>query len=390
MGAVENYKKRVTGAIGSNLKEYVKTQVRSTLDTFLTSSQYGMDVTINDQIERIGIMTGGMSDTKDEVKVLSEPNVLKMGTLFEWEGDFWIVVKREVRVIKESFYGIAYRCNIDLKWVNKDGVLTSQKGYAKGRGLSSVLVEESYADAPVIARNVDTPITAITQFNKELEQEMRFLFAGQPYRVTFVDNLSIDGTTILGMYDDILQDGDDVENNVANYKKKYTIETSFNEEDVVLEVNKPFAVEYEVLLNGEVTERKDIVIKVNPEEAIVDGNTITPIIEGDISVTLCLAQNELIETSFVIHTGAEWTTENIFIVGPDSIAWNKKSTYKLNNGKDAEFVVTYPSKVKGHTTTTTSSVEISIEDKYSGTINLVVMTEDGIYTKDIEIVSMEV
>ena len=46
MGVLENYKARVTGTVGSSLKEYVKNQVRTNLDTFLEKSQYGMDVSI--------------------------------------------------------------------------------------------------------------------------------------------------------------------------------------------------------------------------------------------------------------------------------------------------------------------------------------------------------
>ena len=38
MGVLENYKARVTGTVGSSLKEYVKNQVRTNLDTFLEKS----------------------------------------------------------------------------------------------------------------------------------------------------------------------------------------------------------------------------------------------------------------------------------------------------------------------------------------------------------------
>ena len=64
-----------------------------------------MDVEIDGEQFRIGIMTGSMTDVRDEVLVLSKPDVLKMGTLFKWEDEYWVVVKREARVIKESFYG---------------------------------------------------------------------------------------------------------------------------------------------------------------------------------------------------------------------------------------------------------------------------------------------
>ena len=396
MGVLENYKARVTGTVGSSLKDYVKNQVRTNLDTFLEKSQYGMDVSIyNIDTEewnpnRIGIMTGAMTDIRDEVLVLSKIDVLKMGTLFKWDNEYWVVVKREARVIKESFYGTAYRCNVDLKWVDKEGNLRTQKAYAKGRGMSSILVENKYTDPPVMAREVDTPITVITQRNLSLEQDMRFLFNGQPYRVTFVDNLSTDGTTILGMYDDILQDGDDVENNIANYNRRYELRLNFDS-DVILEVGKPFEVNYEVFKNGEITDKKDIVLTVeDPNDVSITGNVITPLTAKDIVVRVSLKDNELIYKEFVIHSGDEWIKDNIYIIGPDTIVWNGSAEYYLNNNEDAEFVPTFPSKVKGTYKTTNNSITISIKDKYSGTIKLVVMTAGtDIYTKEIRIVSVE-
>ena len=109
LSALDNYRARIESSIGTSLKDYVKKQVRTNLDVFLDISQYGMDVTIDGETQRIGIMTGGMTDVRDEVLVLSKPDVLRMGTLFEWDEEYWVVVKREARVIKESFYGTAYR-----------------------------------------------------------------------------------------------------------------------------------------------------------------------------------------------------------------------------------------------------------------------------------------
>ena len=387
MGLLDNYKTRVNSSIGSSLKEYVKGQVRTNLDIFLEKSQYGMDVIINGKQERIGIMTGSMTDIRDEVLVLSKPDILKMGTLFEWEDEFWVVVKREARVIKESFYGTAYRCNVDLKWVDKNGNLISQKAYAKGRGMGSILVENKYTDPPIMSRDVDTPITVITQRNLELEQDMRFLFNGQPYRVTFIDNLSIDGTTILGMYDDILHDGDDVVNNVADYAKyNYTIELKF-EPDVILKVGEPFTVTYDILYGGVLGESKDVILQADDDLCTIDGLTITPIEATDIPVKVVSSTNELISTEFVIHSGVEWVEENVFIVGPDSIEWNSSANYHLNTEENAEFIVNFPSKVKGKYQTTDNSVSIEVGDKYSGTIELIAMTNSEIYTKNISIVT---
>ncbi len=385
MSALDSYRTRVNGTIGTSVKEYVKDQVRTSLDTFLEKSQYGMDVLIDGIEKRIGIMTGKMTDTRDEVLVLSKPEDLKMGSLFQWEDDFWVVVKREARVIRESFYGTAYRCNVDLKWVDENGKLNSQKAYAKGRGLSTILTERHYTEAPIITREVETPISVITQRNANLKQDMRFLFGGQPYRVTFVDNLSTDGTTILGMYEDLIQDGDDIENNIASYTR-YNIELAF-EQDVILEVNTPFEVKYTVYNQGVLIDKP--VILIGEEEKVkIEGNVVTPLVAEDILITVALEQNELINTAFIIHSGAEWIEDNIFIIGPDKIAWNTEETYQLNTKADAEFVVNFPAKVKGEIEKTNNSVKINIKDKHSGSIDLVIMTDTEIYTKTIEIVTI--
>ena len=388
--SLDSYKNRVTGSIGSSLKEYVKGQVRTNLDTFLAKSQYGMDVEINGEANRIGIMTGAMTDTRDEVLVLSKLNVLQMGTLFKWEDEYWVVVKREARVIKESFYGTAYRCNVDLKWVDKDGVLKSQKAYAKGRGLSSILVENKYTDPPVISREVDTPVTVITQRNLELEQDMRFLFNGQPYRVTFVDNLSTDGTTILGMYDDILQDGDDILNNVANYNNHYSIELGFDT-DVILPINQTFTVTYSVLNNGNVDTDRTIVLTGDADKVTIDGMNITPISATDIVITASLLNNDLIYTQFTVHAGEEWIEDNVFIVGSDKISWNNTETYKLNNNTNTVFNLDWSDarKVKHTEVFTDNSISISVKDKYSGVIHMTAINDTDIIQKDIEIISVE-
>ena len=101
-----------------------------------------------------------------------------------------------------------------------------------------------------------------------------------------------------------------------------------------------------------------------------------------------LKDNELIYKEFVIHSGDEWIKDNIYIIGPDTIVWNGSAEYYLNNKEDAEFVPTFPSKVKGTYKTTNNSITISIKDKYSGTIKLIIMTGTDIYTKEIRIVSV--
>ena len=395
MGTIENYKTRINSTIGGNVKEYVKKEVRTTLDEYLWNSQYGMDVSIYDidseqwNENRIAIMTGEMTDIRDEVLVLSKPDVLKMGTLFEWEKQFWVVVKRRARVIKESFYGTAYRCNVDLRWVDKEGNLKTQKAYAKGRGMGSILVENKYSDIPVMAREIDTPITVITQRNLNLEQDMRFLFEGQPYRVTFVDNLSIDGTTILGMYDDRLQDGDDIVNNIATYNKRYEIKLKFGS-NIQLRVGEPYEVEYEIYQDGVKTSDMEVILTGNKELIEINKNTIKLLTNNPTTVRVSLKDNELISTSFEVSPGEEPVENNVFIIGSDTIVWGRTERYSLNTKENCVFETKFPSRVKWSVDVKPNYIDITVGDKYSGTIILTAIIDGIPYKKEIRITSTEV
>ena len=147
------------------------------------------------------------------------------------------------------------------------------------------------------------------------------------------------------------------------------------------------------MLNGEIVDEKPIEIIVPDDTCDVDGNIIIPKVAEDIPVRVELASNELIYSEFVIHTGEEWVKNNVFLVGSDSIAWFTEQTYRLNTNEMAEFIVTFPEKVKGTYTTTDNSITIGVGDKYSGTIKLIAITTDEgqesmVYEKNIEIVSV--
>ena len=63
--------------------------------------------------------------------------------------------------------------------------------------------------------DTDWNMMAATQQNLAFHPEMRFIIKGQAYRVTNVDNVSIDNVSILSFVDDRLLDTDDTENMIA-------------------------------------------------------------------------------------------------------------------------------------------------------------------------------
>lgn len=382
-----DYKNKVFRKNGISLKEHVKTKISENLDTFLDNSQYGFDVTIDNETKRIGIMTSKISDSYDGVEVLSEAGILSMGTLFEWNNEQWLVLKRTVRVLGVSFFGEAYRCNINLKWVDENGNLKEQKGYGRGKGVFSSVTESLYKENPIIMRDTDLSLAVATKRFAGFKKDMRFILNGMAYRITSVDNLSVDGMSVLGMVEDEIIEGDDLVNQIAKYNSLY-ITLDVNE--VKISIEEEYSIPYHVYDSGvEVPNESVILESLNESIAEIIDNSVIGKSVGDATIKISLTRNPTIYTYITINVGTESSiVNNIFIKGPDTIAWDSTVVYKLSDLSDAEFTVVFPSKVKGGSSITNNSIMISVEDKYSGVITITAINNGNTYTKDIRITTL--
>ena len=228
---------------------------------------------------------------------------------------------------------------------------------------------------------------AATQQNFGLHPEMRFIINGQAYRVTNVDNVSIDNVSILSFVDDKLLDTDDVVNGIAyDDVYEYVIKNKLTD-DTKLYAGDVMELPVLVLKDG-VEVEEDVVLTSSNEDIIqIDGDKLIGRGIGTAIVRVALVRNETIYIDIPIEVSGEHTQQEIklYITGDDYIEWNTSQTYQLSDGSEAVFGVETFSKIRKEIELTDTSVTISIKDKYSGTFVITAETPQGIVEKTVYI-----
>ena len=290
-----------------------------------------------------------------------------------------------------GFNGIAYRCTGYLKWIDKDTKeLHIQPAYIRSGRITNALgvtpdVNRKFDN--IILHDTDWNMMAATQQNLDLHPEMRFIINGQAYRVTNVDNVSIDNVSILSFVDDKLLDTDDVVNGIAyDDVYEYVIKNKLTE-NTKLYAGDVMELPVLVLKDG-VEVEEDVILSSSDENIIqINGGRLIGRGIGTAIITVALARNETISIDIPIEVSGEHTQQEIklYITGDDYIEWNSSQTYQLSDGSTAVFGVETFSKIRKTIDITETSVTISVKDKYSGTFVITAETPQGIIEKTVYI-----
>ena len=386
----EEYRDRVHFK-GNTKREYVKTKVKESIDSLIQDSQYGFTITVNGEEHEIGILSTKTTQEYESANIIAHLGFLEKGTIFNWENSDWIVLQKMFRPDQPGFNGIAYRCTGHLKWMDEDtGELYDQPAYIRSGRITNALgvtPDKNQVYDNIIMHDTDWNMMAATPQNLDLRPEMRFIIKGQAYRVTNVDNVSIDNVSIVSLVDDKLLDTDDRVNMIAyNDYYEYTLQSSLKE-DMIMYAGDIKEIPITVLRQGKpVTE--DIVLSVIGEKIVdVDDIKIIGRCIGETIVRCALKKNPTIFIDLPIKVTADHVSQEdkIYISGSDYIEWNTTEEYKLSNGDAAIFEVEVKSKIKKTIDFTDNSVLISIKDKYSGTIIITCDTSQGLIEKTVYI-----
>ena len=229
---------------------------------------------------------------------------------------------------------------------------------------------------------------AATQRDLEFHPEMRFIINGQAYRVTNVDNVSIDDVSVLSLVDDKLLDTDDRINGIAYADVyEYTIKNKLTE-DTKLYAGDVMELPLVILKDGIEVEGEEVILTSSDENIIEisNGHIIGRGI-GMATVRAALARNDTIYIDIPIEVTEEHTQQEVqlYISGNDYIEWNTTETYKLSDGSAAVFEVETLSKIRKEITITDTDVTISIKDKYAGTFVITAETVQGPISKTVYI-----
>jgi hypothetical protein len=164
-------------------------------------------------------------------------------------------------------------------------------------------------------------MVAATQQNFDFHPEMRFIIYGQAYRVSNVDNVSIDDVSILSLEDDKLLDTDDITNGIAYTDVyEYTIKNKLTD-DTKLYAGDVMELPVLVLKDGiEVDEDVELTSS-DPDIIEIKGNHIIGRKVGEAVITVALARNNTISIDIPITVSEDHTQQEIklYITGNDYI-----------------------------------------------------------------------
>lgn len=393
----EDYKKRVQFK-GKNKREYVKTKVKESIESLINDSQYGFTIKVNNEPYDVAILSTKTTQEYEAANVIAPLEIgLDKGVVFDWDNNEWIILKKMFRPDQPGFNGIAYRCTGYLKWVDKDTKqLHIQPAYIRSGRITNALgvtPDKNQVYDNIIMHDTDWNMMAATQQNFDFHPEMRFIIKGQAYRVTNVDNVSIDNVSILSFVDDRLLDTDDTVNMIA-YTDVYDYSIKCDIKDEI-KMNVDDVLELPItILNDGIRVDEDYILESSNTDIIeVSGNKIIGKGLGKAAIKCYLKKNDTVFIVIPIETITEHVQQDIetFIEGNDYIDWNSTEIYRLSNDGHGIFEVDVKSKIRKEIDFITDSegnqvgVSISIKDKYSGTIVIRCNTNNEIIEKTVYI-----
>lgn len=395
----EEYKNRVHYK-GNTKREYVKTKVEESISSLIKDSQYGFTISVYNKKNQnytnhdVAILSTKTTQEYEAANIIAPLNVgLEKGVLFKWDGNNWIVLKKMFRPDQPGFNGIAYRCTGELKWIDKDSkTLYVQPAYIRSGRITNALgvtPDVNRVFDNVIMHDTDWNMMAATQRNLEFHPEMRFILNGQAYRVTNVDNVSIDDVSILSLVDDKLLDTDDRINGIAyDDVYDYTIATKLTD-DLKLFADDVMELPVVILKDGITVDEDYIITSSDPQIIEISGHKIIGRKLGSCILTVSLVKNPTIQLQVPVEVTDNHIQQEVkvYIEGNDYIDWNGSESYRLSNGVPGNFEVETLSKIRKQITYNEdgSEVTISIKDKYSGTFVISAMTDQGKIEKTIYI-----
>ena len=395
----QEYKNRVHFK-GTTKREYVNTKVRESIDSLIEDSQYGFSIEVltydidnvtgeHKEIKtpaQAAILSTKSTQDYERANIITYNEVgLDRGSLIAWDDSKWIVLQKMFRPEQPGFNGYAYRCTGELKWIDDNGTLQTRPGYiSSGRTTNSLTYtpDVNYKFDNIVLHDTDWSMIAAIQQDLTIHNEMRFIVKGKAYRVTNIDNVSIDNVSILSMVDDKLLDSDICFEDGTGVAAKLDYDIRLNiEEPLNLFAGDIKTIPVTVVRDGQAVDDYITLTSLHPEIVEADGDTLIGRGLGEAKIVYSLKRNPLITKTFQVFVSEVHIddTPQYYIEGSDFIEWNTDATYILSGDAAGDWEVEVFSKVK-HTITyaeDNKSINISIKDKYAGTI-IITAIIDGI------------
>lgn len=320
---------------GKSFKSLVQSQAALDFQRFLVSSPNAIDVTVNDEEEKIRVATI-LNKEKNDTDVrrfflANKEDDLKIGDFIYWDDTVWILLKKEKDTIDayDKFEGL--ECRHNIKWIDKFGVLQSTPCY---------LVAQTDEKVKANFRTWNNMITPqpnkyleIITSRKNIELSQRFLIDETAWSVVETDYISVKGIIYLSLTED-KKDlyEDDINNDIADIVDLNKFQLKLEETEITLGIDETYQLSGKTYLNGNLYSSDIIVEILEGEENIsIDENLrITGIKEGNTKLRISMEENNEISQELNI-TIQESAPANVVydLKGDASIKWGRTKVYQF-------------------------------------------------------------
>lgn len=320
---------------GKSFKSLVQSQAALDFQRFLVSSPNAIDVTVNDEEEKIRVATI-LNKEKNDTDVrrfflANKEDDLKIGDFIYWDDTVWILLKKEKDTIDayDKFEGL--ECRHNIKWVDKFGVLQSTPCY---------LVAQTDEKVKANFRTWNNMITPqpnkyleIITSRKNIELSQRFLIDETAWLVVETDYISVKGIIYLSLTED-KKDlyEDDINNDIADIVDLNKFQLKLEETEITLGIDETYQLSGKTYLNGNLYSNDIIVEILEGEENIsIDENLkITGIKEGNTKLRISMEENNEISQELNV-TIQESAPANVVydLKGDASIKWGRTKVYQF-------------------------------------------------------------
>lgn len=320
---------------GKSFKSLVQSQAALDFQRFLVSSPNAIDVTVNDEEEKIRVATI-LNKEKNDTDVrrfflANKEDGLKIGDFIYWDDTVWILLKKEKNTIDayDKFEGL--ECRHNIKWIDKFGVLQSTPCY---------LVAQTDEKVKANFRTWNNMITPqpnkyleIITSRKNIELSQRFLIDETAWSVVETDYISVKGIIYLSLTED-KKDlyEDDIDNDIADIVDLNKFQLKLEETEITLGIDETYQLSGKTYLNGNLYSNDIIVEILEGEENIsIDENLkITGIKEGNTKLRISMEENNEISQELNITIQESAPTNVVYdLKGDASIKWGRTKVYQF-------------------------------------------------------------
>jgi hypothetical protein len=207
--------KTMSNATGSDMAEKQLHLLQQSFDKYFLETP---DKVTNGKIDSVAVefvvqnIKYGEQFNDEKLLLVENDTVIDIGSLVEWDGNFWLVMNRENRAIKTHKAFKITLCNNSISWKDSQG---------------NVFVESCYINEGLGAQgyNMSNPLTdgrktVIVQYNvntSTIYENQRFILGRKrAYKVTDIDDFTRQDKVISFMFEkDTIDPLDDLLNNIA-------------------------------------------------------------------------------------------------------------------------------------------------------------------------------